>query len=76
MIVHFPDGKATGDGFALFDNEQELTSALQLNKSMLGSRYVELFKSSLKEFQMVISGNMIGCWACSVHVQFCVHAIS
>ena len=53
MIVHYADGRATGDGFALFDNEQELTQALQLNKSMLGNRYVELFKSSLKEFEMV-----------------------
>ena len=53
MIVHYADGKATGDGFALFDNEQDLTRALQLNKSMIGTRYVELYKSSVKEFQMV-----------------------
>ena len=53
MIVHYADGKATGDAFALFNNEEELTKALQLTKSMIGSRYVELFKSSLKEFEMV-----------------------
>lgn len=53
MIVHYADGKATGDGFALFKDEQDLTSALQLNKSMMGSRYVELFKSSVREFEMV-----------------------
>lgn len=53
MIVHYADGKATGDGFTLFNNEQDLTQALQLNKSMIGNRYVELFKSSVKEFEMV-----------------------
>ena len=53
MIVHYADGKATGDGFALFQGERDLTAALQLNKSMMGSRYVELFKSSVKEFEMV-----------------------
>ena len=34
-------------------NEEELTKALQLNKSMLGTRYVELFKSSQKELEVV-----------------------
>ncbi len=53
MIVTFPDGRISGDAFACFDNEQELTQALQLNKSMLGSRYVELFKSSQKELEVV-----------------------
>lgn len=56
FIVHYSDGKATGDGFALFENEQDLTQSLhQLNKSMLGNRYIELFKSSLKEFEIVSS---------------------
>lgn len=58
LIVHYTDGKATGDGFSLFDSEQDLTCALQLNKSLIGSRYVELFKSSVKEFEMVGSGFM------------------
>ena len=53
MIVRFSDGKTSGDGFACFSNEQELTQALQLNKSMIGSRYVELFKSSQKELELV-----------------------
>ena len=53
MIVKFADGKTSGDGFACFSNEQELTQALQLNKSMIGSRYVELFKSSQKELEQV-----------------------
>jgi hypothetical protein len=64
MIVHYADGKSTGDGFAVFSNEQDLTQALQLNKSMIGSRYVELFKSSVKEFEMV--SVVIGGGGCSV----------
>ena len=53
MIVKFPDGKISGDAFACFENEEDLTKALQLNKSMLGTRYVELFKSSQKELEVV-----------------------
>ena len=53
MIVKFPDGRTSGDAFACFANEEELTQALQLNKSMLGNRYVELFKSSQKELEVV-----------------------
>jgi len=56
MIVKFPDGKVSGDAFACFENEEELTQALQLNKSMLGTRYVELFKSSQKELEVVRIG--------------------
>lgn len=76
MIVHFADGKATGDGFALFDNEQELTQVLmQLNKSMIGSRYVELYKSSLKEFEMVRDlGHNIMYLIASMLLAQCVHS--
>ncbi len=53
FIVHHHDGRSTGDGFALFADDQQLTRALSLNKSMINSRYVELFRSSLTEFKMV-----------------------
>ena len=52
MIVRFPDGRATGDAMVLFD-ERDIERALDKNKQSMGSRYVELFASSLKEFQMV-----------------------
>lgn len=53
MVVTFSDGRTSGDGFACFSNEQELTKALQLNKSLIGTRYVELFKCSQKELELV-----------------------
>ena len=53
MIVRFPDGRATGDALVLFDSERDLDRALEKNKQSMGSRYVELYRSSLKEFQMV-----------------------
>ena len=55
MIVRFLDGRATGDALVLFDSERDLDRALMKNKQSMGSRYVELYRSSLKEFQMVRS---------------------
>ena len=52
-IVRYPDGRASGDAFAIFEEETHLEEALKLNRSNLGTRYVELFKSSVKEFQLV-----------------------
>ena len=64
--MHYADGKATGDGFALFGNEEEFTKALQLNKSMIGNRYVELFDCPQKEFEMVGRVGVMGFnWECS-----------
>ena len=53
MIVRLPDGRASGDALILFDNDHDLEQALEKNRETMGSRYVELFRSSLKEFQMV-----------------------
>ena len=53
MIVRFPDNRASGDAMVLFENESEQENALKKNRQLMGSRYVELFGSSLKEFQMV-----------------------
>ena len=54
-IVLFPDGRASGDAFAIFPSEKEVEKAMLKDRSNLGSRYVEIYKSSLKEFQMVSS---------------------
>ena len=53
MIVRYADGRATGDAMVLFDNDRDMERVLEKNKQSMGSRYVELFASSLKEFQMV-----------------------
>ena len=51
--MRFPDGRASGDALVLFDNDRDLDRALDKNHQSMGSRYVELYRSSLKEFQMV-----------------------
>ena len=53
LIVRYPDGRASGDAFALFEEESHLEKALKMDRSNLGSRYVELYKSSVKEFRLV-----------------------
>ena len=53
MIVRYSDGRASGDALVLFDNDRDLEHAMEKNRQSMGSRYVELFKSTLKEFQMV-----------------------
>ena len=53
MIVRYSDGRASGDALVLFDSDRDLDRALEKNRQSMGSRYVELYRSSLKEFQMV-----------------------
>lgn len=53
LIVKFSDGRASGDAFAVFDSDINLEKALEKDKTSMGSRYVELFRSSVKEFQLV-----------------------
>ena len=53
LIVRYPDGRASGDAFAVFEEEGHLEEALKMNRSNMGTRYVEIYKSSLKEFQLV-----------------------
>lgn len=53
MIMRFPDGRALGDALVLFSNDRDLDCAMEKNRLSMGSRYVDLYRSTLKEFQMV-----------------------
>jgi len=48
-------GKATGDAFVLFETEEHGCAALRKHRCTLGSRYVELFRSSQSEVQQVLN---------------------
>lgn len=61
MIVRYSDGRASGDALVLFDNDRDLDRAMEKNRQSMGSRYVELYKSSLKEFQMVYRHAIAAC---------------
>lgn len=54
MFVHQPDGRATGDAFVLFASDEDAGLALSKHRELIGSRYIELFKSTTAEVQQVM----------------------
>ncbi|XP_070119150.1 epithelial splicing regulatory protein 2 isoform X4 [Equus przewalskii] len=55
LFVRHPDGRPTGDAFALFACEELAQAALRRHKGMLGKRYIELFRSTAAEVQQVLN---------------------
>ena len=53
LFVHQADGRATGDAFVLFPNDEDANKALNKHRECIGSRYIELFKSTTAEVQQV-----------------------
>ncbi|KAL3315699.1 Epithelial splicing regulatory protein 2 [Cichlidogyrus casuarinus] len=56
MLVKRKDGKATGDAFVIFANSEDAERALTNHRQHIGSRYVELFKSTPAEVNQVMNG--------------------
>ncbi|XP_054722773.1 LOW QUALITY PROTEIN: RNA-binding protein fusilli-like [Uloborus diversus] len=55
LFVRKADGRATGDAFVLFAGEEDATKALQKHREVIGSRYIELFRSTTAEVQQVLN---------------------
>ncbi len=54
LYVYHPDGRPTGDAFVLFESEAEVARALKKHcKESIGSRYIELYKSTPVEVTQV-----------------------
>lgn len=53
LFVKKPDGRATGDAFVLFNQEDDAGKALSKHRELIGSRYIELFRSTTAEVQQV-----------------------
>lgn len=58
LFVHHADGRATGDAFVLFANDEQADVALLKHRECIGSRYIELFKSTTAEVQQVLNRSM------------------
>ncbi|UJR28830.1 hypothetical protein I4U23_010054 [Adineta vaga] len=53
LFVHYPDGRSTGDAFVMVKSENDATDALLKHKEIMGTRYIELFRSTTAEVQQV-----------------------
>jgi epithelial splicing regulatory protein 1/2 len=53
LFVHYPDGRSTGDAFIMVKTEHEASQALLKHKEIMGTRYIELFRSTTAEVQQV-----------------------
>jgi len=53
LFVHQADGRATGDAFVLFASDEDVSKALTKHKQCIGTRYIELFKSTAAEVLQV-----------------------
>ncbi len=55
LLLEYPDGRASGDGYALFSSDADFKAALELDKQKIPnySRYVDLLKSSSKDIKAV-----------------------
>ncbi|XP_063218030.1 RNA-binding protein fusilli isoform X2 [Bacillus rossius redtenbacheri] len=58
LFVKKPDGRATGDAFVLFNQEDDAGKALSKHRELIGSRYIELFRSTTAEVQQVLNRSM------------------
>jgi hypothetical protein len=54
LFVHYPDGRSTGDAFVLLASEEDSVAALKKHREIMGTRYIELFKSTTAEVQQVL----------------------
>jgi len=58
LFVKKSDGRSTGDAFVLFDSEEVASRALTKHRDLIGTRYIELFRSSTAEVQQVLNRTM------------------
>ncbi|XP_018320857.1 RNA-binding protein fusilli isoform X2 [Agrilus planipennis] len=55
LFVKKYDGRSTGDAFVLFSQESDAPKALSKHRECIGSRYIELFRSTTAEVQQVLN---------------------
>jgi epithelial splicing regulatory protein 1/2 len=55
LFVKKSDGRPTGDAFVMFSTEDEGKKALSKHRHCIGSRYIELFRSTIAEVQQILN---------------------
>ncbi|XP_037302563.1 RNA-binding protein fusilli-like [Manduca sexta] len=58
LFVRRADGRATGDAFVLFAKEEDAPKALSRHRKLIGTRYIELFRSTTAEVQQVLNRSL------------------
>ncbi|VDD96606.1 unnamed protein product [Enterobius vermicularis] len=58
LFVNKSDGRPTGDAFVMFEDEEAGQKALAKHKHTIGSRYIELFRSTQAEVQQVVNRSL------------------
>jgi len=53
-ILCLPDGRATGEALVEFYNEEDMEKGLEKDKENIGSRYVEIFKTTAEEMDRAL----------------------
>lgn len=70
LFVRRQDGKITGDAFVMFSNEHDASKAMEKHKQSIGTRYIELFRSSTSEVQQVIFLAIVSLVNISITIKF------
>ncbi|KAL1115061.1 hypothetical protein AAG570_007092 [Ranatra chinensis] len=59
LFVRKPDGRSTGDAFVLFKEESDAPKAIARHRELIGTRYIELFRSTTAEVQQVSGQGLV-----------------
>jgi len=64
QIIYRPDGRASGEGIVEVESPEDFEKALEKNNEHIGTRYIEVFKSTAEDMDRVMgrcnSGESIG----------------
>ena len=60
LLVNRPDGRPSGDAFVSFVDEMSGRRALTKHKNRIGSRYIELFRTTQAEVQQLLNRSHAG----------------
>lgn len=52
-------GRPSGEAYVVFENRQDAVDALNLNMEKIGTRFIELFSSSAREFENYLMNNFM-----------------